>query len=124
MVDAEQRGDILLLARQPDDIHVVSPLDVAPEQRELRHSPCPKRLYVQEPSERRRADDRFELDRIERSVGRVHRHADATVLAGVPGLALLIAQRLEAQNRRIQSISPRAIDSSSFSSALVRRRPG
>jgi len=48
----------------------------------------------------------------------------ATLLAAVPDLALLIAQRLRAQDGRLQSISPRAIASSSFSSALVRRRPG
>ena len=68
-----------------------------------------------------------EFDPVKRSVGglgHLHSHVAATLLAVVPELALLVAQRLRAQLRRLQSISPRAIASSSLSSAFVRRRPG
>jgi hypothetical protein len=57
-------------------------------------------------------------------VGQLHSHAGAALLAVVADFALLVAQRLRAQNSWLQSISPRATASSSFSSALVRRRPG
>lgn len=39
---AQDRGDVLALAQQPDHIKVVSAFEVAPEQRKLRHPPGPK----------------------------------------------------------------------------------
>ena len=124
---AQDRRKVLPLAQQPDHIQRVSAFEVAPEQRELCNPPGPKPWNAEAPSERRRADARVEFDLVKRGVrcpGHRHRHAAATLFAVIPDLALLVAQRLRAKNRRLQSISPRAIATSSFSSALVRRQQG
>jgi len=50
---AQDRGDVLALAQQPDHPDVVSAFEVAPEQRELCDPPSPKPWNAKELSERR-----------------------------------------------------------------------
>lgn len=124
---AQNRGDVLARARQPNDVHMIATLEAAPQQRRLRHPPSPQRRNAKRLAKRRHAHAGLQLDLIKCLVGGLRHHqrqARATLVAAVPDLALLIAQRLRAQNGRLPSISPRAIASSSLSSALARRRPG
>ena len=124
---AQDRRDVLALAKQPNDIQMVSAFEVAPQQRELCDPPRSKPRNVDALSEHRRTNARVKFDLVERGVGCLdhsYSHTVATLLAGVTDFALLVVQCLRAQYNRLQSISPRAMANSSFSSALVRRRPG
>lgn len=105
-----------------DHVQMVPALDVAPLKRERPDPPGPQPWGVQQLTEPGRTHARFEfkpVERFVRSLGYRRRQAGATLLAVEPDLALLVVQRLRAQNCRLQSISPRAIASRSFSSALL-----
>jgi hypothetical protein len=63
---AQDRGQVLALAQQPDHIQVVSAFEAAPQQRELCDLPSPKPWNARELSERRRANARLEFDLVKR----------------------------------------------------------
>lgn len=50
---AQDRGDVLTLAQQPDHIEMVFAFEVAPQQRELRHLPGAKPRNTEQLAERR-----------------------------------------------------------------------